>query len=82
MWAITIHKSQGLTLQRAIIDLDDKEFSAGLSFVAVSWVRVFEDLLFKPFNFDRLQRIKDCKKLKERLDKEKWLVSMTLGNRM
>ncbi|CAG8502458.1 12012_t:CDS:2, partial [Cetraspora pellucida] len=33
---IRLHKSQGLTLTKAIIDLGSKEFSAGLSFVAVS----------------------------------------------
>jgi len=71
VWAIMIHKSQGLTLQRAIIDLGDKEFSTGLSFVTVSRVCTLKDLLFKPFNFDRLQHIKDCKRLKERLDEEK-----------
>ena len=46
-WAITVHKSQGLTLRKAIIDLGEKEFTAGLSFVAVSRVRELEDLLFK-----------------------------------
>jgi len=35
-WAITIHKSQGLTLPKAKIDLGNKEFAASLSFVAVS----------------------------------------------
>ncbi|PKY33362.1 hypothetical protein RhiirB3_296985, partial [Rhizophagus irregularis] len=54
--AITVHKSQGLTLQKAIIDLGDKEFIAGLSFVAISRVRTLKDILFKPFNFERLQR--------------------------
>ncbi|CAB4431125.1 unnamed protein product [Rhizophagus irregularis] len=75
-WAITVHKSQGLTLNKAIIDLGDKEFTAGLSFVAVSRVRALEDLLFKPFSFERLQRIKDGKRLLERVDEEKCLVSM------
>ncbi len=79
-WAITVHKSQGLTLKKAIIDLGDKEFTAGLTFVAVSRVRALEDLLFKPFNFERLQRIKNCKRLQERLDEEKRLVSMIPRN--
>ena len=38
-WAITIHKSQGLTLDCAIIDLGPKDFSSGLSFVAISQVK-------------------------------------------
>src|SRR6266540_1518088 len=73
-WAITVHKSQGLTLQNAVIDLGNKEFTAGLSFVAVSRVRSIKDLLFKPFNFERLQQIKDCKRLGERKDEEERLV--------
>ena len=79
-WAITVHKSQGLTLQNAVIDLGNKEFAMGLSFVAISRVRTLEDLLFKPFNFERLQRIKECKRLQERLDEEKRLVSMIPEN--
>jgi ATP-dependent DNA helicase PIF1 len=35
-WAITIHKSQGLTLQKAVIELGPKDFSLGLAFVAIS----------------------------------------------
>ena len=71
-----MHKSQGLTLPKAVIDLGEKEFIAGLAFVAVFQVCALEDLLFKPFNFERLERIKDCRRLQERLDKKKCLVSM------
>ncbi len=35
-WAITVHKSQGFTLKKAIIDLGEKEFAAGFSFVTIS----------------------------------------------
>jgi ATP-dependent DNA helicase PIF1 len=35
-WGITIHKSQGLTLEKVVVELGDKDFSAGLSFVAIS----------------------------------------------
>ncbi|CAG8597262.1 6136_t:CDS:2, partial [Cetraspora pellucida] len=37
-WAITIHKSQGLTLSQAVIDIGNKEFAIGLTFVAISRV--------------------------------------------
>ncbi|CAG8820287.1 16637_t:CDS:1, partial [Racocetra fulgida] len=33
-WAITVHKSQGLTIPKAVIDLGKNEIAAGLSFVA------------------------------------------------
>jgi ATP-dependent exoDNAse (exonuclease V) alpha subunit len=76
-WDITAHKSQGLTLPKAVIDLGKKEFVAGLSFVAISRVRSFDDILFKPFSFNRLQRIKDCKRLKERIAEETRLTKLT-----
>ena len=44
-WAITVHKSQGLTLPKAVIDLEKKEFAAGLSFVAIFRVRSLDDIL-------------------------------------
>ena len=45
-WAITIHKSQGLTLTKVVIDLGEKDFSPGLSFVAISRVKSFKGLAF------------------------------------
>uniref|UniRef100_A0A1X7T0R4 ATP-dependent DNA helicase n=1 Tax=Amphimedon queenslandica TaxID=400682 RepID=A0A1X7T0R4_AMPQE len=45
--AVTIHKSQGLTLDKVVIDVG-KEFSCGLTFVACSRVRKLKDILFMP----------------------------------
>ena len=75
-WAITVHKSQGLTLPKAKIDLGSKEFAAGLSFVAVSRVRSLSDIYFKQFTFERLQRIQSCRRLQERKAEEERLLSM------
>jgi ATP-dependent exoDNAse (exonuclease V) alpha subunit len=36
-WGITIHKSQGLTLEKVAVELGDKDFAAGLTFVAISY---------------------------------------------
>ena len=47
-WAITIHRAQGLTLDKVVIDVGKKEFSSGLTFVACSCVRRLADLLFDP----------------------------------
>ncbi|CAB4412397.1 unnamed protein product [Rhizophagus irregularis] len=46
-WAITMHKSQGLTLSKAKIDIGSKEFAAGLTFVAASRVRSLSDIYFR-----------------------------------
>ena len=38
-WAVAIHKSQGLTLDKVVIDAGEREFSSRLTFVACSRVR-------------------------------------------
>ena len=40
-WAVTIHKAQGLTLDKVVIDIGKREFSSGLTFVACSRVRSY-----------------------------------------
>ena len=67
-WAVTIHKSQGLTLDKAVIDIGKKEFSTGLTFVACSRVRQLSDLLFMPpFSFQRVANLSKSARLKGRL---------------
>ena len=75
-----VHKSQGLTLEKSKIDLGSKEFAAGLSFVAVSRVRSLGDIIFRPFSFERLHRIKNCKRLQERKDEEERLFSLSCNS--
>ena len=38
-WGITIPKIQGLSLDEVVVELGKNEFSAGLSFVAISQVQ-------------------------------------------
>ena len=67
-WAVTIHKAQGLTLDKVVIDVGKKEFSAGLTFVACSRVRRLQDLLFDPpFPFQRVANLANSQRLQERL---------------
>lgn len=58
-FALTIHKSQGLTLPSATVDIGkDREMAPGLTFVGISRVRRIQDLQLMPFDFLRLKKIK------------------------
>ena len=52
-WALTVHKCQGLTIAKAVINLGQREFATGLSFVALSRVRTIRDLLIHRTDFSR-----------------------------
>ena len=56
-WAITIHKSQGLTLNNAWVDLGTSERNPGMSYVALSRVRNLENLVVESLSLERLQSI-------------------------
>ena len=57
-FAMTIHKSQGLTLDKVLIDIGNREFAPGLSFVAISRVKRLNDLAFQSgFDWRRMQTI-------------------------
>ena len=69
-WSITIHKSQGLTLDKAWIDLGFKENCSGLAYVALSRVRSLKDLLIEPMSLDRLHAVSKTLNFKFRLEEE------------
>lgn len=43
-WAVTIHKSQGMTLENAVIDLGRGAFTSGQTYVALSRIRTLDGL--------------------------------------
>lgn len=45
-YAMTVHKSQGLTPERAVLDLSKTDFALGLSYVALSRVKNIASLMF------------------------------------
>ena len=76
-WAVTIHKSQGLTLDKVVINVGKREFSTGLTFVACSRVRQLKDLLFSPpFPFQRLANLANSQRLQERKEEDVKLLSL------
>lgn len=53
-WAITVHKSQGMSLDTAIVDLTHA-FEPGMGYVALSRVRSLDGLYLQGFNDTALQ---------------------------
>jgi len=53
-WAITIHKSQGMSLDNALIDLS-QTFAYGMGYVALSRVRTLEGISLVGLNYNALR---------------------------
>ena len=57
LYVITVHKSQGVTLSRAVCDISERKFATGLSYVAISRVSRLDGLMMDvPFNWDCVNR--------------------------
>ncbi|CAK1580723.1 unnamed protein product [Parnassius mnemosyne] len=65
-WAVTVHKLQGTTLERAVIDLGKKNFAKGQIYVALSRVKSLEGIALSDLDANKLlNKPHDDKSLKE-----------------
>ena len=68
-WAATIHKCQGQTFEKAVVDLDTGAFAHGMTYVALSRVKSIEGLhLIRPIRFSDIRfddRIYNFQKTRE-----------------
>jgi ATP-dependent DNA helicase PIF1 len=65
--AVTGHKSQGLTLPKVVVDIGEREMSAGITYVELSRVRKLTDLMI--LGYFTKQRLNDIAKMKDHQDK-------------
>ena len=68
-WAITIHKSQGATLDMAEIDVGSGIFECGQTYVALSRLRSLDGLYLTSFDVDKIRIHKKVKNYYDALGK-------------
>jgi ATP-dependent DNA helicase PIF1 len=66
-WALTIHKSQGATLDAAEIDVGSGIFECGQTYVALSRVKSLDGLYLTSFDAQKIRINKNVKKFYENL---------------
>jgi len=64
-YAITVHKSQGITVEKAVLNLKEKDFAPGLSYVGVGRVKSLKGLMLEE-SFD-LARFRNKESITERM---------------
>ena len=79
-YTITIHKSQGITVEKAVLNLVEKDFMSGLSYVRVLRVKFLNGLMLEE-SFD-LSRFQGKESIMERMrlaDAEHSLCTQIIG---
>ena len=73
-YAMSIHKLQGSTCEKVILNAGTKEFASGLMLVGSTRTRTFESLAFDPFpTYERFEQIKKSAALYRRKEEEERL---------
>ena len=72
-WGLTIHKSQGLTLEKATINIGKQE-RQGLTFTLISRVKSLNGLRIKPpFTYDQYEKMEKGPGVASRKEEEERL---------
>jgi ATP-dependent DNA helicase PIF1 len=71
-WAMTIHKSQGATLDCAEINIGSNIFAAGQTYVALSRVKSLEGLYITSFDISKIRINKKVKEFYESFNKKEF----------
>ena len=74
-------KSQGKTLEKAVIDLGPKGACTGLTFVCLSRAKKLADLMVERMSFDRIGKLGNFDTMKARLREEVRLVDLAQSTR-
>ena len=81
-YAISIHKSQGLTLKRIVMDISKRDFQTGLTYVGISRVKELAGIMFdRYFDISRfLEKPNDIRQLRmeDQINRSKQIPSMGL----
>ncbi|KAE8742249.1 hypothetical protein FOCC_FOCC012220 [Frankliniella occidentalis] len=76
-FACSIHQSQGLTLQKAVIDIGLKEMSPGITYVALSRVKTLSGIMLHSFPFQRIHLLNSKDSIKRR---NEWIAQLEAIN--
>lgn len=68
-WAYTIHKVQGMTFQKIVIDIGSSVFEPGMAYVALSRVTTQQGLFITNFDIRSIEANDETLKENERLTK-------------
>ena len=79
-YAISIHKSQGQTMDKIILNLGESDFAPGLTYTALSRAKKLENIAFDPF--PSVYRLANIKRFEARLTEEQRLMNIESQRKM